>query len=106
MPVASKSLRITFAAWRGSFSSIPSASEASDSMADSSCDSSMLAKGSIMSPPGPGAPSPALGSGRLRDMAKVDGLRDVPFPHFGHAGAPSVLIRLDRKLKTVWQEEQ
>jgi hypothetical protein len=39
-------------------------------------------------------------------MAKVEGLRDVTFPHFGHAGTASVLIRLERKLKTVWQDEQ
>jgi hypothetical protein len=47
-----------------------------------------------------------LGSGRFRDIANVDGFRDVAFPHFGHAGVASVLIRFERKLKTVWQEEQ
>ena len=47
-----------------------------------------------------------LPAGRFRDTAKVEGLRDVDFPHFGHAGTASVLIRLERKLKTVWQGEQ
>ena len=61
----------------------------------------MLAKGSIMSPSPPGPLSPALGSGRFRDMAKVEGLRAVTFPHLGQAGAAAVLTRLERKLKMV-----